>query len=318
MKTRVGVLRGGLSSEYEVSLKTGGAVLKNLPEHYKGVDILIDKDGVWHANGLPFSPERISSKVDVVFNALHGYYGEDGKVQKILERFDVPYTGAEAMASAIGMNKLFTKEHFQKSGLVMPIHRIVKETDDVERKILSVFRELPQPSVVKPLSGGSSVGVFIAHSFDELLKAVLSALQYDSAVIIEEYIKGREATCGVIDNFRGEEHYALPPVEIVPPSDYTFFDYDAKYRGETREICPSNFSDEEKREIMRASIVAHKAIDARHYSRSDFIVSSRGIFILEINTLPGLTEESLFPKACNAVGCSFSDFLDHLLKLALV
>jgi len=171
-KVTVGVLRGGPSNEYEVSLKTGGAVLKNLPRHYKGIDILIDKEGKWHAGGLPTTLGRISRKVDVVFNALHGYYGEDGKVQKVFEQFGVPYTGSDVMASVIGMNKLFTKKHFKKSGLTIPAHRIIKETDDIEKQIHSVFRELPQPSVIKPVSGGSSVGIYIAHNFNELLDAI--------------------------------------------------------------------------------------------------------------------------------------------------
>lgn len=316
-KITVGVLRGGPSSEYDISLKTGSAVLKNLPSRYKGVDILIDKKGYWHANGLPFSPERILRKIDVAFNALHGYYGEDGKVQKILEQFNVPYTGSDAVSSAVGMNKALTKKCFARSGLKIPAHTVIRFTENLYREAVRTFRELPQPSVVKPLIGGSSLGVSIARTFEELLQGVKNAFQYDSAVIVEEYIKGREATCGVTEEFRGETYYSFPPIEIITPASHTFFDYDAKYSGKTREVCPGNFSSEEKKEIMRAAIAAHNAINARHYSRSDFIVSPRGIYIFEINTLPGLTEESLMPKACAAIGCSFSDLLTHILSLAL-
>ncbi len=316
-KVTVGVLRGGPSSEYEVSLKTGAAVLKHLPKHYKKVDVLIDKEGVWHVNGLPLPPERLARKIDVAFNALHGYYGEDGKVQKMLEMSGIPYTGSDAISSAVGMNKLLSKKSFKKHRIIILKHRVIRPTGDLYGAVTKVFRVLPQPSVVKPLSGGSSVGVTIARTFHELLEAVEHAFEYDGAVLVEEYIKGREATCGVIDEFRGEKHYALPPIEIIPPPTHDFFNYDAKYSGITQELCPSNFSSVEKKEIMMAAIAAHRAIGARHYSRSDFIVSPRGIFILEINTLPGLTEESLIPKACSAVGCSFSEFLDHLITLAL-
>ena len=316
-RVTVGVLRGGPSSEYDVSLKTGAAVLKNLPRHYKGVDILIDKDGYLHMNGLPVWPEKISRRVDVVFNALHGYYGEDGKIQKLLELFSVPYTGSDAFSSAVGMNKLLTKNYFKKHKLKMPVHMVIRGTEDIKGKVSETFRSVPRPWVVKPFSGGSSVGIRIAHTLEELGASVDIALQYSSGVLIEECIKGREATCGVIDNFRGKEHYALPPIEIIPPQKNSFFDYESKYNGKTREICPSNFSVEEKKEIMRMAVAAHNAIGARHYSRSDFIVSPRGIYILEINTLPGLTEESLLPKACSAVGCSFSNLLEHVISLAL-
>lgn len=314
---RVGVLRGGPSSEYDVSLKTGAAVLKNLPRHYRGIDILVDKEGNWHANGLPVHPHNISRKVDVIFNAMHGYYGEDGKVQRVFEQFSIPYTGSDSFSSALGMNKLLSKKSFARSKLKMPAHVAIRFSNEWKGKVSGVFRSVPRPWVVKPAVGGSSVGVYIARTFDQLVRFIEKGFEYDSSIIIEEYVQGREATCGVIDNFRREINYALPPIEIIPPQKNPFFDYEAKYSGKTREICPSNFPAEVKREIMRMAIDAHKAIGARHYSRSDFIVSPRGIYILEINTLPGLTEESLLPKACSAVGCSFPQILDHIISLAL-
>ena len=215
------------------------------------------------------------------------------------------------------MNKLLSKKSFKKHKIKILKHKVIRHTDDLYGAVTKVFRTLPQPSIVKPLSGGSSVGVNIARTFHELLEAAEHAFQYDSAVLVEEYVKGREATCGVIENFRREAYYALPPIEIIPPLAHDFFDYDAKYGGITQELCPSNFPAPIKNEIMRLAVTAHKAIGARQYSRSDFIVSSRGVHILEINTLPGLTERSLVPKACSAVGISFSQLLDHLIVLAL-
>ena len=136
-------------------------------------------------------------------------------------------------------------------------------------------------------------------------------------MIVEECIKGREATCGVIDNFRDTKHYSLLPIEIIKPRNRDFFDYQCKYDGTTQEICPGNFSQKEKQALQNLSVKIHKALGLRHYSRSDFIVSPGGIYALEVNTLPGLTSESLFPKAMAAVGCDYLGFLDHLLNLAL-
>jgi len=316
-KIRVGVLRGGISGEYDVSLKTGGAVLRGLPEHYQPFDILIDKAGVWHCNGLPNEPARILSHLDVVFNALHGYYGEDGKIQTFLNHFGTPYTGSRALSSALGMNKILAKEIFQKYDLRTP-HAVYLESAQVTpTHITQLYRTFPQPSVIKPFDGGSSLGVIMARDFESFARGIEEALTHSRTVLIEEYIRGREGTCGVLDNFRDERYYALPPIEIIPPDNSDFFDYEAKYSGVTQEICPGNFSHDEKQEIMRMAIEAHQVLGLRHYSRSDFIVSSRGIYILETNTLPGLTDESLLPKAAQAIGCSFPQFLDHILTQAL-
>jgi len=316
-KTRVAVLRGGPSNEYDISLKTGAAVLRNLPEQYQPIDVLIDKSGTWYARGAPRTPARVLAQCDVVFNALHGRWGEDGKLQRILHHFNVPYTGSGVLESALAMNKWQTKEIFRQRGLKTPVATLVRRHQTGPSFIRSLFRQFPQPSVVKPLQGGSSVGVTIAHNFNEFSNGFRVVFDDGDTALVEEYISGREATCGVIDDFRGEKYYALPPVEIVPPEG-AFFDYENKYNGETKELCPAlSFSKEEKDTIACLAKTAHSALGLRHYSRSDFIVSHRGIYILEVNTLPGLTEESLLPKACSAVGCSFSDLLDHLVQLAL-
>lgn len=317
VKTRVGILRGGVSGEYDVSLKTGASVLRQLPEKYKGVDIVVDKLGTWHFNGVARSPERIFPHMDVVFNALHGYWGEDGKVQKLLDQHGVRYTGSEALASAIGMNKIAAKNFFTTNGLLTPAFTTIARGEDIEARAVELFRAFHQPSVVKAATGGSSIGVGIAKNFRQFKNCIYEALYYSNTVLIEEMIEGREATCAVVDNFRDTRHYAFPPIEIIPPPTHSFFDYESKYDGSTREVCPAHFPLATKRAIERAAIAAHKTVGARHYSRSDFIVSPRGIYILEINTLPGLTEASLLPKACAAVGLSLPNFLDHVVSLAL-
>jgi D-alanine-D-alanine ligase len=315
-KVRVGVLRGGPSSEYEVSLSTGGAVLQHLGEHYHPVDILISRDGQWHMNGFVRDPHDVVKHIDVVFNALHGEYGEDGKVQQILERLGMPYTGSGPLASALGMNKVLSKKVFKDHGIKTPIHTVVTREKDIHETAMQIFRTFPMPAVVKPVSAGSSVGVTIARDFKSLEEGIRKAAEHGDAILIEEYIKGKEATCGVLEDFRDEDVYSLLPIEIVPKKD--FFDYSAKYAGESDKICPGNFTPEESAEIQRVAKLVHKALGLRHYSRTDFIVSPRrGIYVLEVNTQPGFTPESLFPKAVNAVGSNFPDLLHHLISLAL-
>lgn len=312
---RIGVLRGGPSPEYDVSLQTGANVLQALSETHRPLDIFISRDGIWHMRGVPRPVEKILPQVDVVVNALHGRYGEDGTVQKILEHHGVPFTGSKSFASAVGMNKILSKEIFARHGLQTPQHVIFKRSDDLKEKSVEIFKTFLMPVVVKPASAGSSVGISLARTPEEIAEAIVTAIKHSPSVLVEEFVAGREATCGVIDDFRGQEHYALPPVEIRPRNK--FFDYGAKYAGESEEIVPSNFLAGEKKQIEHLAIAAHEALGLRHYSRSDFIVSPRGIFILESNTLPGLTEESLLPKSLSAVGATMPHFLHHIISLAL-
>ncbi len=315
-KLRVAVLRGGPSNEYDVSLKTGATVLKHLDrEKYQPLDIFIDKNASWHVDGVVTNPLDLRHRVDVAWNALHGSYGEDGEVQRLLESIDLPYTGSGVVASAVAMHKAKAKEVFVRHGLsVAPgIEVELSVIDDAD--VREIFRSLPPPYIVKPVSSGSSVGMSTAHSISELHDALMRANEQSSNVLIESMVRGREATCGIIDGFRGEKYYALMPIEIVPPTDASFFDYSAKYSGTSQEICPGRFSREETTAIQEAARTAHEALGARHYSRSDFIVTPKGKpYILETNTLPGLTEESLVPKALAAAGCSLKEFLDHVIR----
>ncbi len=323
MAIKVGVLRGGPSSESAVSLKTGEAVLKNLPEKYSGYDIILSKNGEWYFQGWPSYPEKIFRSVDIIFNALHGKYGEDGKVQQLLESFNVPYTGSGILASALGMNKILSRDAFLKAGLKMPGADFGSDRETPLGIANRALRKLSPPWAVKPASSGSSVGVSIARNFNDLIKAVNNALNYDNKIIIEEYIYGREMTCGILEKFRGHEHYALPVIEIIPPATHDFFDFEAKYSGETREICPADIEPSIKKAVEEMAKRAHIALGCRHYSRADFIVSQPArkdeakIYILETNTLPGLTSESLLPKSISAVGSSYAELLDHLIMLAL-
>ena len=316
--TIVGVLRGGPSREHEVSLKTGHAIVTNLPrDRFTVRDIYIDKQGVWHERGMPTTPAKALRTVDVVVIGLHGEYGEDGEVQKLLERTGVPFTGSDSFGSYIAMHKVIAKEKAKEAGLLTPRYAFIEEGSDVPAQLAEVVRTFHQPVVVKPVKWGSSVGVSIVAGYAPLLSLTTKLLEEGSGgVLIEELIKGTEATAGVVEGLRDEALYSLPTIEIVPP-EKDFFSYDAKYSGATNEICPGRFPKNVSEELQRQARVMHEALGLRHYSRSDFIVSPKGIYYLETNTLPGLTEESLLPKSLAAVGVRFGDFLEHLIGLAL-
>ncbi|HWB33993.1 MAG TPA: D-alanine--D-alanine ligase [Candidatus Paceibacterota bacterium] len=320
MRMVVGVLRGGPSSEYDVSLKSGAAVLGALDTgKYEPRDIFIDRQGAWHAHGVAMPPERALRGVDVALNAMHGEYGEDGEVQKLLDALAVPYTGSGAAASALAFNKARTKQAVKKFDIKTPRALLVSRDDahgDLEALSFTIFRSFPHPAIVKPAIGGSSVGTTIVNSYHALQGALEAAFAISEQALVEEFIRGREATVGVVDDFRGEKTYALFPVEIIPPRSRPFFDYHAKYSGESVERVPGNFTSHEKDELARLAKAVHEGLGLSHYSRSDFILSRRGIYFLEVNTLPGLTSESLLPKAVSAVGSSLPQFLDHIISLA--
>ncbi|MBU1292884.1 D-alanine--D-alanine ligase [Patescibacteria group bacterium] len=316
--TVVGVLRGGPSQEHEVSLKTGHAILSNLSEdRYSTRDIYIDKEGVWHEKGRSVAPEKVLRSLDAVLIGLHGEYGEDGEVQKLLERYGVPYAGSDSFASYLAMHKVLTKEKAKEHGIKTPKYRFIEKESDAEEMAKEITRSFHQPVVVKPVRWGSSVGVSIVGGFKPVHTAIVDLLSAGAqGVLVEEYIRGTEATVGVVEDLRGEKLYGLPAIEIVPPNS-DFFSYDAKYSGRTREIVPGRFSKPVQEELVSLARTMHEALGLRHYSRSDFMVSPKGVYFIETNTLPGMTEESLLPKSLQAIGVSFPDFLSHLVELAL-
>jgi len=318
MQTIVGVLRGGPSREHEVSLQSGATILANLPEElYQARDIYIDKQGVWHDHGRPISPERILRQIDVALIGLHGEYGEDGQVQKLLERFGVPYAGADAYASYLALHKLMSKSRARDAGLLTPDYRYIEMLADSEFVAHEIIRKFHQPVVVKPVGWGSSLGVSLVGGYASVLGAIEDLFaQGAPGVLVEEYIRGKEATVGVVEDMRGEPLYALPAIEIES-SDGGIFSFLSKYSGDLRETCPGNFSRVQTEELLRAAKVMHRSLGLRHYSRSDFIVAPRGVYYLETNSLPPLTDESLILKELTAVGVAIPAFFDHLVNLAL-
>jgi D-alanine-D-alanine ligase len=321
-KTRVGVLRGGPSLEYEVSLRTGGTVLANLPEEYEPVDIFISQDGAWHTAGLEKNPYDILKTIDVVVNALHGAYGEDGTVQKLLESFGIPYTGSTSVSSAFGMNKIMSKNIFKNYGLKTPHYIIIEKADDggvTKEMIFKINESLPFPIIIKPINSGSSLGVSFADNVRQVSGALEESFKHSPKLLVEEYIKGKEVTCGIIEGFRGQDFYTLLPVEVIQNKKDIFYNYNSKYENlESRYKIPGNFSEDEKRQIQEMAALIHKTLGLRHYSRSDFIIHpKRGLFVLEVNTLPELTHRSSFVKSLEAIGGNIKEFLSHLISKTL-
>lgn len=323
---KVGVLRGGPSSEYDVSLKTGKHILSllkhpDLAKVYTGVDILIDKKGVWHVNGMPVEPYDATKNVDLIFNALHGEYGEDGKIQHLLEAFAIPFTGSRAFTSGIVMNKAATKDILKEHGIKTPYHRELKidKTENLQPVAYNLFRSFPMPVVVKPRGMGSSLGVSHANNYEELIKALDHARLFSDEIIVEEFITGKEIISGVIDDFRGVHPYTMMPVEVKHKDpNQKIFDWQTKQSGNVDFKAPALLTHDERKTIDGILKKAHDVLGLRHYATADFIVSpKRGVYLLEINTQPGIHEHSPILHSLKAAAVKDYEFLRHLLKLAL-
>ena len=305
-KRTVALLAGGISSEREVSLQSGDQVYEAL-----------DKDKYQIRRYDPKTDlsrlVRDASGIDVALIILHGPYGEDGTVQGLLDLLHIPYQGSGVLGSALAMNKAVTKKLYEKSGLPVPPYVIYDRNDNVD--VDACVKRLGLPLVVKPVSGGSSVGMSIVRSAADLQGALNKATVYDDAVMTESYIAGTELTAGVIGN---KELDALPVIEIVPDQSREFFDYEAKYTpGVTQEICPARIDDELTQQTQAYAKKAHQALYCRGYSRTDMILKDHKIYVLETNTIPGMTATSLLPQAAQVGGMSFSQLMDKLIELAL-
>lgn len=301
---------GGPSSEHEVSLSTGRMVLKNLDfRKFKAVPVEIRKDGSW-----PMSLSELKENIDLAFIAMHGEYGEDGQIQSLLETFKIPYTGSDPVASALAMDKRKSSVMFANSGLVIPKFLALKKEDPhIE---FAVARNFRGSVVIKPADRGSSVGVSISHRKSDLRHAIQKALRHSDEIIAQQYIKGREVTCGVLEINRVS--VALLPTEIIP-NNSSFFDYYSKYNANgSTEITPPDLSGKMIRKIQSAALAAHRALGCSGMSRTDMILSRGGkIYILETNTIPGLTETSLLPQQAQKMGISFPKLLEIIINSAL-
>ncbi|MDQ3263909.1 MAG: D-alanine--D-alanine ligase [Myxococcota bacterium] len=297
---RVAVLLGGLSVEREISLRTGAAVsgaLKGLG--YQGVELDVDRT-------LP--AKLLEARIDVAFIALHGRFGEDGSVQGLLESMFIPYTGSGVLASAVGMEKVFSKQTFLAHGIPTPAHAAFTTVAEA----LAGVDALPFgfPVVVKPSREGSSVGVHICKTRDQYKAAVEDAGKYAGLLMVEQYIKGREVQGAVLDN------QSLGAIEVVPDQSHEFYDYEAKYKAGsgTRYLFPAPLPPDQYQRVNEVCLAAHKALGCSGATRSDVIVTEKGeAVILEVNTLPGMTATSLLPKIAAGMGIDFPSLCERLL-----
>lgn len=303
--------------EHEVSLKSGEMVFRYLDRSkYEPVRVLIQKNGDWN---IP--AEEVKKICDCAFIAMHGTYGEDGTVQGILELHNIPYTGSNALSSALGMNKFLSLRVFQDGGLLIPpsilIHKGEWRTSH-EETTKKIKHHIELPLVIKPNNQGSSFGVTIVKNEKKLKEALDEAFSFSREVLVEKFIEGREMTCAVLDHGWPESAFPLLPTEIIPRGG-TFFDYKAKYSKEgSYEITPpQNISKSTMEKLKSTALAAHRLVGAGGFSRTDMILDKKGnVYILEINTIPGLTEESLLPKAASVSGIEFSRLLSLILESA--
>ena len=304
MKTKVCILKGGISPEREVSLKSGEAVEEALKE--AGYAVFSVDTG----NG-DFFGRLAKEKPDVVFIALHGSYGEDGTIQGWLELVGIPYTGSGVLASALAMDKISSKKVFSSEDLSLPRYQGVTRN---EKHLLNCH--LPFPLVVKPARAGSTLGVSLVRDQNglKLERALDRAFEYDrSSAILEEYIEGREITVGIIDD---PQPRSLPIIQIIPKGE--LFDYQAKYsKGFCEYIVPAPISHQESVGVREAALRAYECLGCRDFARVDMILKEGVAHILEVNTIPGMTKKSLLPLAAHAEGLSFPELVDRIVKSAL-
>ena len=341
---KIGVVFGGMSTESKISYISGVSVIKNLnKEKYDIFPIFIDEDGKWFKINMPVEGQiKIDKKeqienvfkylknMDVIFPVLHGLYGEDGTIQGLLELLKVPYVGCGVLASSVGMDKVYTKIIFDKAEINQTKYVYIRKYNDkyiyvddkFNEKILDlkeiidvIGTELKFPMFVKPSNSGSSVGISKVKSEKDLEDAILNASKFDKKILIEEGIDGREVECAVL----GNENVISSCVGEIKPAD-EFYSYDAKYKSkESKTLIPAKISAEKSEEIRKLAVKAFKAIDGKGLSRIDFFIEneSEKVYINELNTLPGFTNISMYPKLFEQVGINYSDLLDKLINLAM-
>lgn len=329
---RLGIMHGGISTEHEVSEMSSNSIIENLnKEKYEIHDIYISEYGKWYeCKGKEKEEIRnlvwYLKELDVVFPILHGLGGEDGTIQGMMEMLKIPYVGCGVLASSVGMDKVYTKIIFEKSGIPQTPYVYIKKKDDTyiiinenfdeeEFEIEKITSKLKFPIFVKPSNSGSSVGVKKATNNEELKMAIEYAGRYDCKLLVEQGVEGREVECAILD---GDEIQVSTVGEILSAEE--FYSFDAKYNiPESRTVIPAKIEQKQIEEIRKLAVKAFKAIDGKGLARVDFFIEkeTNKIFINEINTMPGFTKISMYPKLFEAVGISYSELLDRLIKNAL-
>ena len=333
---KLGVIYGGKSTENEVSIKSAKSVIENLDKNkYDIYPTYIDKNGEWYEDkeSKKIKIENIIEylkQFDVVFPVLHGLYGEDGTIQGMFELFDIKYVGCKVLASSVGMDKVYTKLIFEKARINQTKYIYIKKHIDSKyiyvdgefnEKIMDVEEiatiaeeKLKYPMFVKPSNSGSSVGVNKAENREQLIKNIEIAAEFDRKILIEEGINGKEVECAVLETKDGKIEVTNPG-EIIPAGEY--YSFDSKYNDkESKTLNNARITEEQKEEIKKLALKAFKAIDGSGLSRVDFFVENETgkIYINEINTMPGFTQISMYPKLFNEYGYTYSELLDKLIN----
>lgn len=298
---RIGVLMGGTSSEREISLKSGHGVARALRlAGHDAIEVDIRREDLREIEGLT---------LDACFLALHGRFGEDGEVQRLLEQLGIPYTGSGPVASRLAMDKLEAKRRFLRAGIDTPAYQVLS-AGDAPDILEQCGRSLGYPVIVKPRHEGSSIGVTLHRDRSTLVDGAAQALQYGRTALMEQFIEGRELTVAILDD------RALPPVELRPRRE--FFDYEAKYEDDgTEYVVDPPLAKRDRSLVLSTALRAHRALGCEGATRVDFIFTPRSqAFVLEVNTIPGMTERSLLPRAAAAAGLSYPDLCAEVLRLA--
>lgn len=306
---KIAVLYGGISGEREVSLSSGEGIMNALIN--KGYDVV----------GIDFHPNRLHEilqlEVDLVFIGLHGKHGEDGKVQGLLDMLQIPYIGSGVLASALAMDKAKAKQIFKMNHIPVANSKTYYITEDIDTSniVMDINKSFEVPFVIKPNQEGSTLGLTIVKDKNDVLAALNKALQSDSVVLVEDFIKGKELTVPVIGNI-GEER-ALPIIEIIPKNE--IYDYESKYAPNGSEhIVPAPLEEKVTKQIQDYAVLAHQSLGCKTYSRVDFILTEDNIpYILEVNTLPGMTKTSLYPDSAKVEGISYDEMIDMFVKLSI-
>lgn len=312
MKLRVAVVYGGRSGEHEISIRSAESIIKALdPEKYKVLHYFISKSGKWRPR--PIVPEPGGNpEIDVVFPVLHGTFGEDGTVQGMLELAELPYVGAGVLASALAMDKEMTKRVCRASGIAV-VEYMTVQRGSID--VAAIERTIAYPMFVKPANLGSSVGISKVHNRAELEIGLSLATQFDSKVIVERGITGREFECAVLGN---EDPRASIPCEILPSRE--FYDYEDKYLlNQAKVLLPTDLTEDQSNGMRWIAVEAYKAVGCEGMARVDFLMesSSGQMYVNEINTIPGFTSISMYPKMWEATGIPYSQLVDHLIQLAI-
>ena len=320
MKKNIAIIMGGYSSEDKISIKSGEVVYKTLSEE-KDINLykIIIKKDEWYHEDKDFTKYEIKKdtfqiikndqliSIDLVFNTIHGIPGENGEIQSYLEKIGIHQTSSESYESRITFDKNICKEEIKKIGYITPKSLIINKNEDYD--IEEIVSKLKLPIFIKPNAGGSSFGISRIDDKKNIINAVNFCFKEDDNALIEEEISGREISVGVIKY--KNEIISLPPTEII--SHNSFFDYDAKYNGESDEITPADITKEEEEEVRKISLDIYKKLNLKGFSRCDFILRDKLFYFLEINTNPGLTEESILPQQAIAANISLLDLFRSVI-----